>query len=157
MSRNLTNRFWEAITGAVTDEQFLLLTVITHPALSESIRAASDFTDVTSGGNLYVGFPFGVVLPSSEDDIPRATLTIQNVDSRIGKVIREVYAPIDVTLKCVLRDEPDEEIFSYDFFKLRNISGDGQLVQGNLSMTDYTVIAAGRNAIRQQDFPGLYK
>ena len=157
MPRNQTTRFWEAITAAVTDEQFLLLLTLSHPNLIDPIRVCSDFTDVTSNSIVYTGYPFGIVLPSSQDDIPRAQLTIQNVDSRIGEVLRGIYAPISVTIACVLRDDPDEEIFSYNFLKLRNVNGDALTIQGTLSMTDYSVIPYGRNIIKQQLLPGLYK
>ena len=137
MSRSLSSLAQQAIFAESTGEVFLLLLTISHASLSPSIRVVNNLQDITSGGNLFLAFPFQITLPQDRDDQPpKMKLSIDNVDRTIVTAVRTLTSPPTITLDVVLASQPNTIEASFPGFTLRNTTYDALTVEGNLALED---------------------
>lgn len=156
MGRNLSDAYWAGSTLTVSDEDFLILLDLTHASV-EPIYIVSDVVDVVSNGITYTGFPFEIVFPQEDDQIPRGRVRIQNVDKRIGHAIHKLRTPPYMKFQVVLRSDPDDVLLSYNFLRLTNVSVDSVAIEGDIGITDFTSIPWPRTRAVKRVLPGLYK
>lgn len=137
MPRSLSSTAKQAIFAQETGEVFIMLVTIAHAALVPSLRFASNAVDVTSRGNVYLGWPFRVALPAELDDqLPTVQIQIDNVDRRIMEGVRQLTSPPTVTLEVVLASAPDTvEAGPFDF-SLKGCDYDSMVVTGTLAFED---------------------
>lgn len=93
MPRNISSSMRRAIEARYSDDVDLVFITIFHPLLSESITCVSDTVDYVRNGVTFTAFPFDITLMSDDDNVPKASITIQNVDRRIGATIRGLQTP----------------------------------------------------------------
>ena len=69
---------------------------------------ANNHADITSNGNLYVGFAFDFKLPDDADQPQQAVLTIDNVDRTIVDALRACGGdPPTCALSVIIASAPD--------------------------------------------------
>jgi hypothetical protein len=108
MSRSLSTAAANALTGSETTEVFLILLTIDHDDLVAPIRVVNDNANITSRSNLYVAFPFDIILPAdSAENLSRISLKIDNIDRQIVDAIRSITTPPTVTIEVILASSPD--------------------------------------------------
>lgn len=100
-----------------TGEAWLLLLTIDHATLAEPIRVAANHANVTSRGDVYVGYPFSIDLPDdAPNEMPRVRLEIDNVGvpdeadpgaRRVSDYLRAIDSPFTATIEVVLASQPD--------------------------------------------------
>jgi hypothetical protein len=156
MPRQLPAAYWTGSTLSASDEDFLVLCSITHASI-EPVYLVSDVVDVTSNGINYIGFPFELVLPQEDDQIPKGRLRIQNVDKRIGHAIHTLRTPPFLNFRVVLKSDPDEVLVEYKFLRLTNISADAVAVEGDIGVTDFSSIPWPRTRATKRVLPGLFR
>lgn len=136
-----------AANAQTTDEAWLMLLAIHHPSFTNPIRVARDKKDVVHGGNTYVAFPFDVKLPDEGQD-SRAVGRIEIDDigefdnggrqETIGDIVKAIpvgeNATVDLTV--VLGSNPELIETGPMTFTLRNVTGDGLTVTGDLHFED---------------------
>ena len=89
--RNVSDTVKQAVFAAETDELFITLLTLDHDDFDDPIRVNSSGADVTSNGDLYIAFPFSLVLPKEQEGVPpRAQLSIDNTDRRIVRALRGI-------------------------------------------------------------------
>lgn len=121
----------QAIYAPETDEVFLLLLTIDEDSLPEPIRVVHNHENITSNGELYVGFFFGIELPEERGDSMSGTrITIDNVDRQIVDAIRRATGRPELTLEVVLASDPDTVEAGPFVFALDNVEADAQTVTG---------------------------
>lgn len=155
MVRAVSAAFWEGITYAQTDKDFHVLVTITHPAI-ETIRVVSDVNDIVSNGETFIGFPFGFVLPSESEEVPRGSLQIQNVDQRIVEAVLSIRTYLRLQVDVVLLEAPNTLQYSYKNMRLVNTRGDAVMLEGDIVFPDYSTIPFGLNRITKARFPGIF-
>lgn len=156
MARQLPAAYWSGSTLTVSDEDFLVLLTITHEKI-EPVYVVSDVVDVTSNSIEYIGFPFELVFPQEDDQIPRGRLRIQNVDKRIGHALHTLRTPPFLDFKVVLKSDPDEVLMQYKFLRLTNISVDAVAIEGDIGVTDFSSIPWPRTRATKRVLPGLFR
>src|SRR5262245_40935514 len=157
MPRALSTAARQAIYGAQTAEVFLPLLTITHPALSPSLYFVSNTQNVTSRGQLYLGWPFEIALPGEfEDQQPVVQLRIDNVDRRILEGIRMLTSPPTVTLEVVLASAPDTVEGGPFELTLRGIKYDALAISGSLTYEDTLNEPAMQYRITPALWPGAF-
>lgn len=157
MSRALSVVARQASYAQETGEVFLALLTISQADLASPIRIVNNYENVTSNGNLYVGFPFEIDLPDDKmENIPRVTLKIDNVDRSIVEAVRTMTSPATITLDIVLASQPNTVEASFGGFVLRDVGYDALTVQGALAMEDVLNEPYPADSFTPNFFPGLF-
>jgi len=156
MSRNLTLAAKQALAASETADAFLILLTIDHPDLAQPIRVTSDGVDTVSRGNIFIAFPFALILPDDSDDRPpRARLAIDNVDRQIVEAIRSIGSAPTVLMEIIRAADPDTVEASFVGFRLTNTRYDELVVEGDLTLESFVAEPYPATIFSPADFPGL--
>jgi hypothetical protein len=157
MSRTVTQAFKQAVFAEETEEAFLILLTIDHTDLSAPIRVVDNMQDITSRGDLFVGFPFEIALPSDTDDgPPRARLRIDNVDQSIVQALRSISSAPSVHMELVRASDPDTVEADFPDFELKVGRYDVLTVEGELGQESYLAEPYPAGRFDPARFPGLF-
>lgn len=157
MSRNVSATLKSAAFAQRTDKVFLVLIEIDHDDLSTPIRVVNNTENITSNGNVYQAYPFEInMLSDLKDELPKVTLTIDNVDRQIVQAVRTVSSAPDVTLSVVLADAPNTIEAGPFAMSLKNASYDAFVVSGELGAEDILNEPYPEGTFNPVDFPGLF-
>lgn len=135
------------------------LITITHADLDNPLRYVNNNPNesVISQGNLYVAFPFELILPNRDEDLPRARISVGNVNRRIGEILRQIITPLEVEIKLAYADDLDNPFETYSGFKLRNVEWNGITVEGELQDDDLSQEPIPSMRVTQDRFQGLFR
>jgi hypothetical protein len=138
-NRNLSARFKRQLFKPFRDDDFRALLTIDHSSFDEPYRFVSgnpnEFKSLTSNGLVFTTFPFEVNFLSDDDREPEATLTIQNVDDRIGTTILNLSEEtLTVMLQSVLRETPDVIEYEVVNLELVDVEINAVTVSGKLAI-----------------------
>jgi hypothetical protein len=130
----LSQRFREAVFAEETAEQPLALVTISHASMAQPIRVVNDSEgqNLTSRGDLFVAYPFEIVLASEGEETGSARLKLDNVDRIIIGSLRALLDPPTVTIELVLRSQPDTVEAGPFRFLWRAAQYDVQTIEGEL-------------------------
>ncbi|MFN7115023.1 MAG: DUF1833 family protein [Alphaproteobacteria bacterium] len=157
MSRPLTPDTRRALNAPETAEIFTVLLTIAHPDLEVAIRVCDGGADVTSRGALFTAYPFALALPEDEDGrAPRARLSIDNVERQIVEAVRRLTSSPFVTIEIIRRAAPDVVEARFEDFRFTDISYDSQVVEGDLTVEDFTAEPYPAACFSPSLFPGLF-
>lgn len=157
MSRNISGGSRQALYAAGTGEAFLILLTFSHADLPEPVRVSSDAADTDSRGMTFTAYPFDLSLPDDEDNrSPRARLAIDNVDRQIVRTIRELKTSPTVTIEIVRAADPDTVEAVFSDFRFINIMYDSRVVEGDLTVEDFTAEPFPAATFGPNIFPGLF-
>jgi Domain of unknown function (DUF1833) len=169
MPRSVPTSFRNAAEASFSDEVDLVFLTISHGDLATPIRVNWDTKDYIYGGYTFTGFPFEITLLTDEDSPPKAQLSIQNVDSRIGETVRgltsaprlkiELLSSTDFDLTVDPRTEIGSATVVYvaDRLWLANVKVDVMIVQGDIVGWDYVQRTWPGPRATQAIFPGLFR
>lgn len=157
MSRSLTPDTRRALNAAETAEVFTVLLTLAHPDLDTPIRVCDGGADVTSRGEHFIAYPFALALPEDEDGrAPRARLSIDNVERQIVAAVRNLSTSPFVTIEIIRRAAPDVVEARFEDFRFTNISYDSQVIEGDLTVEDFTAEPYPAACFSPSLFPGLF-
>lgn len=157
MSRALSNIARQALHAEGTEEAFLVLLTLSHADLAEPLRVTSDAVDTLSRGETFIAYPFELSLPDDDDSrVPRAKLAIDNVDRSIVLAVRSLSTAPVVLVEIVRASDPDTVEARFADFRLANVLYDAHLVQGDLSIEDFTTEPFPAHVFSPSLFPGLF-
>jgi hypothetical protein len=132
MSEVMTATFWNNQAKMFAEDAGLFLVTIMHKDLLQPLRIASNNVDVTSRGNVFLGWPLAPKWPSKSEGNKRASIIFQNVDPVIGKTLRGLKTKPEVLFEYVSRDNPDELIYDHGGLFLSATDSDDLLVSNEL-------------------------
>jgi hypothetical protein len=157
MSRPITPESHAAFYAAETEEVFVILLTLTHPDMAEPLRVSSDAVDTDSRGNIFIAYPFNLSLPDDEDNRPpRARLAIDNIDRQIMQAVRQLTSSPTVLLEIVRAAAPDVVEAKFEDFRFTNISYDSHMIEGDLTVEDFTAEPYPAASFSPSLFPGLF-
>lgn len=157
MSRALSTTAKAGIYAQQTDQVYIVLLTIDQEDLDEPIRLANNYANVTSNGETYVGFPFTITLPNdSDENVPHAQLTIDNVDRAIVNAVRTMTTGAVVTVSVVLASSPNTVEVGPFVMTLRNVSWNATTVSGTLQSEDLINEPFPGEFMTPNTFPGLF-
>ena len=157
MSRTLSGPSIAAINAQETGEAFLVLLTISHPDLAESICVNNGGADIVSNTTTFIAFPFDISLPDDADNVPtRAQLSMDNIDRRIVTAVRTLTSAPTVLIQLVRAADPDTVEIEWPDFKLTNVTYDAKVVQGDLTIEEFTTEPFPAATFSQAFFPGLF-
>lgn len=111
MARAYSDVYKSTLAEVSAPESPLLLLEINHPELPSPVRVVNDTQNITSNGNLYLGFSFRFVLPSDyENQLPKARIAIDNVGKDLMQWIEtsDGGAGSTVQLSTIMRSRPNQ-------------------------------------------------
>jgi hypothetical protein len=157
MSRTLTTGALQSLNAQETEDAFLILLTLSHPDMAEPLRVANGGEEVSSRGNTFTAFPFELSLPDDNaGQSPEARLVIDNIDRQIVRAIRGLTSAPLVLIEIVRAAQPDVVEAKFEDFRLTNVSYDANLVQGNLTIEDFTAEPFPAGTFSPGYFPGLF-
>jgi len=157
MSRALSSPAKVAIFDEQTAEVFVQLIEISHASLATPIRVNSSGADIIHGGNTYVYYPFELIMPDDVDGRnQRAKLRIDNVSRSLVQTIRSLSTAPSIVFKIVLASSPDVVEASFTDFKLTNVKYDAFVIEGDLTLEDFTSEPYPSGTFTPNTFPGLF-
>lgn len=125
----------EVILQQTVTSVYVVLIEINHNLLEDPIRVVNDEQDLTALGYLWKRGYCGIKLPSTLEGERSASITIQNVDNRIGLAAQSLVGPATVKFRVVRRDaaDPANDIeVEYPTLRINSIQGDAMAIQGNI-------------------------
>lgn len=157
MSRDVSNTFKTAVYTQDTSEFFFLLLEINHDDLSAPLRFVNNTEDITSDSNVHTAFPFMINLPSDrEDQLPRVTLAIDNIDQTIVQTLRELTSPATVGLSVILNSDPDTIEAGPFEFTMKNATYTADVVTCELAYEDILNEGFPGDSFTPNHFVGLF-
>lgn len=143
MSRILPASFKTSFGGSNSLDLLVLFATVTHSSFASTIRLNSDDADYVYGGNTFLGVSLDVQLVSDDDQPPRATLGMMNVDRVVSNALLGLTtAPI---IKLELLSSVDfntntprtpigtpNVIYTADNLRMTNVQGDVLMVTADL-------------------------
>ncbi len=155
--RGFTPGFIEDTFREEAEEVFLILLTINESSLSSPIRVVNNNENITSNGNIFIGYPFDIQLPDSfQDAPPRAKLTIDNVSREIGTAIRLISGAPTVQIDIIMASAPDVIEKRLTPFTLRNVKWDSARVTGDLVLEYMETEPFPAGQFSPAYFPGLF-
>lgn len=157
MSRPVSLAARRALYAPETGEVFLILLTLSHPTLGTPLRLVNDSGAVTSCGETFVAYPFDLTLPEDDEGRPpRARLSIDNIDRQIVATVRNLTSSPSVLIEIVRAADPDTVEARFADFRFVNISYDSQVVEGDLTLEDFTAEPFPAGSFSPALFPGIF-
>lgn len=151
-----SSAFLDTVHRQESGNVLTVLIEIRHPSISTPQRFANNTEDVTSNGNVYLGYPFELNLFQEDEQTPRAHIRIQNVDRRIGDAVMGLTSRPTMDIAVVLTDSPDEREFDWISTELASVNGNVIAVEGEIVGIDYTSEMWPHFRATQDALPGAY-
>ena len=110
------------------DVAFLHLLTIT--AQGDVIRLVNNNEDIVSRGDTFLAYAFALALPIDDGERqPELLLTVDNVDQRLVKAIRELLEPPLIKFEMALSISPDTVEQTIDFLRADFVNYDAMQIQ----------------------------
>lgn len=147
----------------------LAFLTVTHPSLVEPIRVVSDVIDYLWGGFTWTGVPFDFVQLSDDDGAATAEIRVQNVDRRIGAILRalpdraalklDILSSSDFDLSVEPRAEigTAQPVYSFSHVELVDVTANAVEISGRVFLRDPTQEPWPGVFATQSRLPGLFR
>lgn len=139
-----------------TSEAALCLLTIFHPMI-ETFRLVKNTANVVSRGDTFNASYFEIDVINDNDQPPRATLSLPNVDRTIGIELRKLVDPPQITIEVVSSAHLDEPIYRAARLMLRSLTMDPLTISGDLARQDYGSEQCGTIRITPARAPALFR
>lgn len=157
MRQQLTPAMLEELFASESDVVIFSCIKITHPELDHDLHFINSEENHVIAGQLHIGFGFEITLPGDNaDTVPQITITIQNIDLEIVKIIRELTTPPKISFYVVTPDEPDSIQAGPFKMTLREASYNFQTVTLTCKWRDILNLNFPYHTFTPNRFPGLF-
>lgn len=161
MARTVSQTALRAILSQQTGKVFLACLTIDHADLASPLRFVNNTEAITFDSNEYSPAAFEFQAPDdSENNVPEAQITIDNVDRQIIEAIRPLKLAPDIEVNIVMftdhQTEPSVEMGPLEF-KLREFNYNAEIIRGSLRY-DETFLNATfpKDRITPTTTPGIF-
>lgn len=157
MGRTISEASLRALFAQETDAAFLVLLTIDHDDLAEPVRVVNNKANITSRGNTYVGLPFLVDLPGSEENkTPEVTLTLDNIEQTIIETLRSIDEGPTIDIEVINADEPDTVLVGPFPMTLLGIDYDRLTISGTLGYEKFMREKFPPHSFNPSTTPGIF-
>lgn len=158
MSRSISASARSALYAQETAAVFLNLLTIDHADLPSPIRLVDNTQDVTAGADTYTAFPFVLELPADQEgEVPRATLTIDNVSQELTAEVRSISSPFTVELSVVMASSPSTVEAGPFSFTSTSVEYDVQRMTFTLAYENLLQEPFPATTYAPSNYPNLFK
>jgi hypothetical protein len=158
-AKKISKEFIKEVLKTESSEAIFILLTIDHPNIIDGpIRVVNNIEDITSRNNKYLSYPFTIELPSSKDDeIPQATLTIDNIDLKILYGLSQCNTSPTIMIEVIMQSTPDIVEIQFPDFKILSYSFDAYKITAYLGYEAFYESPYPIDTFNTKDFPGLFK
>lgn len=156
MPRDVSNTLWEQVTKRDGDDPYMGAVEISHPVLSDPIRVICNDVDVTIGGNVFIGMFFDLKLPGETDQTTKGELVVENVDQRVGQVLKKITDWATLRIFTVLRSDPSVIEQDYRHLTLRKVKVNAMAASGEVWGHDISGEPCPAKRATRAAMPGLW-
>lgn len=156
MPRTVSNAFWQQLTARTNNDPFIWGLEITHSSLADALRIANSPVDVVSNGKTFMKAGFAFTAPGETDETARGSLTIENVDQRVGQAVKKIKGEVGLRAVSWLESDPDTYEHDYNFFELRNFQVNALTVTAELWAHDVAGEPCPARRATPEAMPGLW-
>ena len=131
---------------------------ISNPSFSGPMQICNDVQDFESGGEAYIGLPFGFTLPDDQSgSAPRMKLVVDNVGRGISDELERLQPGTTTMAKLniVARDTPDVLEHSY-WMPLTSVVVSGPSAQASCGVDELMRQAACKLVANPFTLPGIF-
>ena len=139
-----------------TSEAALCLLTVTHPSIN-TIRLVKNTVDITSRSAIYSASYFELDVINDNDQPPRATIALPNVDRAIGIMLMGLVDPPTVKLEVISSAHLDEPIYVADKLFVQNITIDPITISGELIRQNYSSEVCGTIRVTPARCPAIFR
>lgn len=151
-----------------TSDAPICFLTISHASLASNILVVSDPVNFVLDGLTYQGYEFYIEPLNDTDQPPVAQLRIQNIDTILGRVLRDlvnparisfsIYALSSFNLTVTPRTETTATyIYQASSLYLTNVKVDPMFIEGRLVSWDYSAEEFPGIRATKDRFPGLFR
>lgn len=159
MARSLPLTVVQALYAQQTSQVYLVLCEVTHSEFTP-VRVVNNTENITSNGDLYVPFPFSVILPPDQEDLQlSARLTIFDAEREVIDNLRFVAGSrelMEVTLRVIEAANPDTVLQSVSGLQVRNVSYQIGRLELDISVEGFLNEGYPRDSFTPGNFPGIF-
>src|SRR5215831_8158040 len=157
MPRTFSTVAQPALQAPSTNEAFIALITIAHPASGTLFRIAANTEDIVSRGNTYKAYALQLVLPvESGEEIGSAQVVIDNTDLLLIDMVRRITTPAQFTIEIVLASSPDVVELTVNDLMLREVSWDASQITGKLMLEDVLNQRFPKGVFDPAQYAGLF-
>lgn len=169
MRTSLTSETLRAMFAAETGYYPILLLTISHPNLATPLRISSDATQrlavsdtdivygTSSRGLDFVFLPLSLNLPvDSEQEAPRTTISMDNIDRSMVPIIRSLTSPPTLTIELVMSCSVGVVEATFPDFELTGIKYDALTISGTLALDMFVTEPFPAGSFTPSQFPGIF-
>ncbi len=157
MPRTISLPALQGMLAQETDEVYLIIMEVDHADLPSPLRFVNNSEDVTSGGDVYMAFPFEARLPDDQEEKePTAELRITNVSRELIDEIRSVQSPFTMTLSVILASSPSTIEWGPLEFETRGVTYDADVITFRLAYSTFIREPFPYLVFDTINFPGMF-
>lgn len=120
------------------------------------IRLANAVINITSQGNLYVGFPFSIGFPQVSETNSRGQIQVVNVDVRIGQFLLSLRSPPRIEIIVVSSVDFNTYLVHLRGLWLRNIRGNPIQVSADITTWDMATEPWPSRRVVSSNYPAVF-
>lgn len=133
MSRQISQSALQAVLAQETDEIILVALKIDHANLDSPLLFVNDTQDLTRSDGTYLAFPFEIGFPDdTEDNNPKVSIVIDNVDQRVIEELRALETKPEITIEIILRSQPNTPEMGPFTMDLKKVDYDDMQIRGEI-------------------------
>jgi hypothetical protein len=139
---------------ASTEPAIALLTLY-HPMM-ETLYIARNPENIISRDKTFVKGWFEPSIISDGTNLPRAQISMPNINRTLGMLLQSLIGPMQATLEVITPTHPDEPIYRAARLWVRGISVDPMTITGDLSRQDHDAESCGLIRVTPKLFPAIF-
>lgn len=146
----------------------LFFLTFSHETLSENVYIVTDIIDYVYDGNTYTGIPLEIEVFTDTDAAPSANVRIQNIDRRLGEILRGIDTPLKLSFKIILSSQFNQNViprtaigtphveYYVPYCELKETNGDVVSISGKIQIIDFTQETFPQAFATKSKFPGYF-
>jgi hypothetical protein len=135
---------------------WLFLLTISTPG-NPPLRLVNNPEPIMSRGDQYEPYAFAIVLSADTGEkLPTMTIEIDNIAGDIIEAIRGFSDPPHIKVELVSTQFPDLVEKSLDYLKLKSVTYDSIVIQGQMEVVNVLTAAFPNGSYTPSQFPGLF-
>lgn len=137
-------------------EVLLDLIQINHSELTEPFYLVVNNEDIIHNGVIYTAVGVSIKEPGQGEKIPRAEISVCNVDLKLMDIVQNINEEPEVILKQIYASQPDVVVRTIGTFRMKSVNGNHQVLTFELSFDGLSNKGYPEKDFNSRDFPGLY-
>lgn len=151
----ISNAFRTAVLGLTSDEVAITLLTFSGDGFT-TIRVCDNDSNIVSGGQTFIAYPFTIDLPGDGEGAPIARVRIANVSEEIGEAVDVATGQVTVRIDLILASAPETMEKTFLGLELRNVTRNALTVEGEIQAAQFVAEPYPYIRVTPGRFPGMF-